>query len=273
MYFELTESFRILGINSAYDYHWDSNFQFLGERHPFWETVCVLSGQVEIVEDETIFLLGSGDFIFHSAAEFHSIRSAAGTSPHVRVVSFMHQGTLPEQLREGVFSLNPQELSNYNDIFDAIRQIYKAKNRDPILLTELAFRLGAFYISISRKQPRMDRESRSHAAWDYQRAVRTMKEAVYENLSIPEICTRTGISPSAMKLLFRTYAGIGPGAYYDRLRLSEALQLLEKGESIREAADALGYSSPNYFSACFKNHYGLPPLKWIKSSQTGNPNK
>lgn len=270
MYFELTESFRILGINSAYDYHWDSNFQFLGERHPFWETVCVLSGQVEIAEEDTIFLLGPGDFIFHSAAEFHSIRSAAGTRPHVRVVSFMHLGTLPEQLRDGVFSLNPQELSHYNDIFDTIRQVYKAKQRDPILLTELAFRLGAFYITLSRKQPRMDRESRSHAAWDYQRAVRTMKEAVYENLSIPELCTRTGISPSAMKLLFRTYAGIGPGTYYDRLRLEEALQLLKKGASIREAADALGYSSPNYFSACFKNHYGLPPLKWIKSSQTGN---
>ena len=116
----------------------------------------------------------------------------------------------------------------------------------------------------------MDRECRSHAAWDYQRAVRAMKEAVFENLSIPELCNRAGISPSNMKLLFRTYAGIGPGTYYDRLRLAEALQLLEKGDSIREAADALGYSSPNYFSACFKKHFGLPPLKWIKSSQTKN---
>ena len=109
MLLSLCEPFQLQAIRSAWDFHWDSSFQFPGESHPVWEAVFVLSGRVEVAEDERVYILGPGDMIFHSSQEFHSIRSSGGTQPHVRVMAFSHSGTMPPELSQGVFSLSSEE--------------------------------------------------------------------------------------------------------------------------------------------------------------------
>ena len=68
-----------------------------------------------------------------------------------------------------------------------------------------------------------------------------------------------------MKQLFRTYAGIGPAAYYARLRGMEAQRMLEQGYSIRQIVEDLNYSSADYFCVCFKRQFGRPPGQWRAS--------
>ena len=264
----LTEPFRLQAICTAFDFYWDSSFQFFGESHQDWEMVFVLSGSVEVTEDERVYILGPGDLIFHSAQEFHSIRSTGGTRPHVRVVSFEHSGNLPSRLTEGVFSLSLEESEEHSRIFEQILQLKKEPQPDPWLLADVRFSFSALFLRIARKQPRQDRESRSRSAWEYYRAVKAMKEALYENLTLEALCVRTAISRSTMKQLFKTYAGIGPAAYYDRLRGLEALRLLEEGKPIRQIAEDLDYSSPNYFCTCFKKLFGETPGQW-RASRTG----
>lgn len=258
----LTEPFRLKAICTALDFHWDSSFRFPGESHRIWESVFILAGRVEVAEDERVYILNPGDLIFHSSQEFHSIRSIDGTHPHVRVISFDHSGTLPPQLAEGVFSLGLEEAEEHHRLFQQIRQLQHSPEPDPWLLAEVRFGLSALFLRVAQKEPRQDRESRSRSAGEYHRAVAAMKETIYENLTMETLCTRTAISYSTMKQLFKTYAGIGPGVYYDRLRGLEALRLLEEGIPIRQIAEDLHYSSPNYFCACFKKLFGMPPGQW-----------
>jgi len=261
----LAEPFQLEAIRSANDNHWDSSFQFSGESHRMWESVFVLSGRVEVTEDERVYFLGPGDLIIHGAQEFHSIRSAGGTQPHVRVFSFEHSGNLPPRLTEGVFSLSLDESEEHSRIFEQILRLKDESQPDPWLLADVRFSLSALFLRIARKQPRQDRESRSRSAWEYHRAVTAMKEALYENLTLEDLCSRLAISRSTLKQLFKTYAGIGPAAYYDRLRGLEALRLLEEGYPIRQIAEDLDYSSPNYFCTCFKKLFGETPGQWRAS--------
>lgn len=264
MYIDLPYPFRILGIRSAIDYHWDSSFQFLGESHQHWETVCVLEGQVEVAEDEKIYTLSAGDFICHASMEFHRIRSIGGTSPHVLILSFDHEGVLPSKLAEGVFSLNPTELEWYKTLFYEIYRFCHGQGVDKYASAEVAFSLGNFLIRLGRKQTRSSRRSKSRTAAEYQLLIETMHSSVHENLSLQDISVRTGIGISTMKNLFRTYAGISPKAYYTQMRGLEALRLLEENLNINEIAEKMHYSSPNFFSMSFKKQFGVPPGKYRK---------
>jgi AraC-like DNA-binding protein len=78
----------------------------------------------------------------------------------------------------------------------------------------------------------------------------TLAELAREsNLSIPhftELCSRqTGMPPLGLLI---------------RLRLQHAMDLLQQGNhNVAEAAAAVGYDDPFYFSRLFRKHMGMPP--------------
>ena len=269
MLIPIAHTFRILGFCSALDYSWDSTFRCAGESHNFWEVVCVLDGQVEVAEDEKIYILGPGDLIFHGSMEFHRIGSARGTSPHVLVMSFTHEGTLPQTLLGGVYHLSGQELEAYRMIFADIFRYCRHCPDDALLGTEVSCSLGRFLIRLSRRDPGTGSRSKSRAASEYQQLIETMSAALCENITLPELSRRTGISVSVMKNLFQKYAGMGPKAYYAQLRGLEGRRRLEEGQEIREIAEQMNYSSPNYFNLCFKQQFGVPPGSWRRQQETG----
>ena len=63
-------------IFTFYHFHFATGYVFPGERHPFWEMVYVLNGQVDIGADERVYALNAGDLIFHQPDEYHSIFAA-----------------------------------------------------------------------------------------------------------------------------------------------------------------------------------------------------
>lgn len=260
--------FRITGIYSAHDFHWDSRFVFHGESHSQWEMVCVLDGQAEAAEDENVYLLQRGDCICHAPMEFHRIRSTGETRPHVLVMSFWHEGALPPRLADGVFSLTPQELEEYTQLFYRIRDFHQGRMQDGYAAAQTAFAFSEFLIRLSRKPIRSDSRSRSRSTAEYQLLVRTMTEHLRENLSLHALSLLTGIGVSAMKKLFHTYAGIGPKTYYLRLRGGEALHMLRKGVPLQQIAEQMNYSSVNYFSMSFKKQFGIPPGEYRRRSET-----
>lgn len=60
--------------------------------------------------------------------------------------------------------------------------------------------------------------------------------------------------------LCRRQTGMPPLAYLIRLRLQRAMDLLQQGQcNVVEAARAVGYDDPFYFSRLFRKHFGIPP--------------
>jgi len=255
---EIVYPFTVTSVNSAYEYYWDKGFCFDGERHNFWEVVCVLRGEVEAVENEKVYIVRAHHLICHAPMEFHRIRASGGTEPHVLILSFSHTGELPPALGDGIFALTPDEVETYTALFARINRWFRDESANEAG-AEPALSLSAFLSRLAAEHVPENKPARTGRTAEYRRVIEVMQEAVCDNLSLAEIAARAAVSISTVKSLFAAFSGVSPKNYYAQLRAAEAMRCLESGMAVTEVADRLGFSSPNYFSLFFKRSFGVPP--------------
>ncbi|AZN43908.1 helix-turn-helix transcriptional regulator [Paenibacillus albus] len=74
------------------------------------------------------------------------------------------------------------------------------------------------------------------------------------------LAERYNLSSGFFAVQFRKQIGVSPIDYLLRFRIRRATELLlTKRYSVRDAAKAVGYSDPYYFSRMFKKHIGVAP--------------
>lgn len=266
---EVDLPFRIKGFYTAWEHRWDKDRVFKGESHDFWELVVVISGQVEAVEEDRPYIMEGGMMICHAPGEFHRIRSVGGTSPRFLVMTFTHEGELPQRLGEGVFSLDEHRMDEYMRIFSVIHDFIEDNteamqrgeppSRVGSEISEAFYSLQSFLMSLATEGRPDEVLSLSGGAREYRELVRVMNERVRDNITLGELAELRHISESYIKKLFRTYAGEGPISYYSRLRVKEIKYMLDLGAPIGEIADCMGFSSAAYLTAFFKRNTGLCP--------------
>ena len=107
----LDKVIQIERFKTCFEGHYEGNYNFTGEFHPFWEIVYVLDGTVNVSGDERVYTLHKGDMIFHKPMEFHRIWSHSGNEIHVLIMSFRASGTLMSQLENLVLSLDCERIA------------------------------------------------------------------------------------------------------------------------------------------------------------------
>ena len=272
-----TAPFRLTGLHTAFNMHWDSHFDFHGESHDFWEIVTVISGEVEIVEDGKVYILDEGQMILHRPGEFHRIKSAGGTNPNVWIVSLIHQGELPTSLGQGVFLLSPEQAEEYRAVFSLLFPYVdrRAHGQESTSEEEIHARMGlcrleSFLLALAMTEGSDTRLSGMVSASEYRELVRTLRRSVHENLTLQDLSERHHISESYIKKLFRTYAGEGAMTYYNRLRIREIQALLDEGRTAADIAERMNFSSVAYLSYFFKNQTGMNMRQYRAMQQTNN---
>lgn len=81
-----------------------------------------------------------------------------------------------------------------------------------------------------------------------------------EGFSVVELGAQLGLSRSQLHRKLSALTGLAPNEVIRNMRLERARQLLEKKAlTVSEAAYACGFSSPAYFSKCFKDYFGMSP--------------
>ena len=84
---------------------------------------------------------------------------------------------------------------------------------------------------------------------------------------IEELVSSTGLSPSALRILFKSLTGLPPHGFLIDCRIRRAKEMLSKGvQSIAELAVSLGFVSARHFSSSFKLATGFSPREWMRSS-------
>lgn len=79
------------------------------------------------------------------------------------------------------------------------------------------------------------------------------------------LAKKFGTNIQTLKTCFKSTFNIGVFAYFQQLRMDQALMMLRDQKlSILEVAEWLGYSHQNHFSSAFKNHFGFPPSEALK---------
>lgn len=67
---------------------------------------------------------------------------------------------------------------------------------------------------------------------------------------------------------FKEATGLTPMNYLKIYRVEEAYKLIKKGNrNIGNIASLCGFPDPNYFTRCFKAHFGLPPSHFIRTRE------
>lgn len=258
----IEQIFSVKGFYSAIKFDWNDSFIFNGESHDFWEAVFVESGEVEVTENENVYVLGSGNMIFHAPMEFHRIKSSGGSSPKGFIFSFLTSGDLPEAIKGGIFTLEPSQVAMFKSLSDKIYSFVHFEH-STLLGCEIGAALTELIIKLASKQA-LSGGSMTQSAVEYRRIVSYMSEHICNNLTLSDIAEGNNVSVSYIKLLFNTYAGISPKSYFNQLRLRHATELLRKGLSVTTVSDAMNFSSPNYFSTFYKKHTGFPPSEQQK---------
>lgn len=100
---------------------------------------------------------------------------------------------------------------------------------------------------------------------DMIRQIREYVQTNYMNdVTIAEIGRQFDISPSYISRIFREKTGEKYIDFVTSTRMQKAMELLQKGASVKEAAEKVGYLSEKHFSKTFRRYFDCPP------SQVGN---
>lgn len=81
-----------------------------------------------------------------------------------------------------------------------------------------------------------------------------------EEFSIEQFSREVGMSRVQLHRKLKALSGKSASNYLRSVRLSKAKKMIEEQEgNISEIAYLVGFSSPAYFTRCFKEEYGHPP--------------
>ena len=84
-----------------------------------------------------------------------------------------------------------------------------------------------------------------------------------ENFSIEKFSKEVGMGRVQLHRKLKALTGKSASLYIRSIRLSKAKKLIEeKSGNISEIAYTVGFSSPAYFTACFKEEFGCPPSEF-----------
>jgi two-component system response regulator YesN len=84
-------------------------------------------------------------------------------------------------------------------------------------------------------------------------------------LSVDILCNYLNVSATYFSVLFKRETGMSFVNYLTKVRMENALQLLNKtDEKSYNISTMVGYTEPNYFSYVFKKYYGVSPSNYRK---------
>jgi AraC-like DNA-binding protein len=85
------------------------------------------------------------------------------------------------------------------------------------------------------------------------------------SISLSTLAEELGVSINTAMHAFRKDVGMGIMAYFSKLKIEKAMQLIREGNlSFRTISEQLGFESPEYFSRVFKKQIGMTPTEYAK---------
>ena len=82
-------------------------------------------------------------------------------------------------------------------------------------------------------------------------------------LGVDYLCKKMAMSRSTLNRKLKSLLDISTNDLIRQYRLQKAASLLSSGMDITTAVYKVGFSSPSYFSQCFKEQYGITPSDYV----------
>jgi AraC-like DNA-binding protein len=88
-----------------------------------------------------------------------------------------------------------------------------------------------------------------------------------ENLGVNDLAGLLNMSRSQLQRKVKALTNLAPNEFIRNYRLLRAIELIKGQAGTKaETAFAVGFSSPSYFTRCFREHFGFPPSEVLKKN-------
>ncbi len=131
-------------------------------------------------------------------------------------------------------------------------------------LHELANNIEIFLMSLLEIKEYTDKISDA-ALREFQNIINIMRSNVNENLTVKDIAVKCGMSESNLKKIFSECGDCSVHKYFLKLKITKAMELLEKNFSVAEISEMLSFNNQNYFGVVFKKETGFSPRNYRKN--------
>jgi AraC-like DNA-binding protein len=117
--------------------------------------------------------------------------------------------------------------------------------------------------SLAGLQPRNTKRVGRLAPWQQQRAMDLLLADLRQAVSLAELASECGLSPSHFARAFRNSVGLPPHQWLLHQRIAHAKSLLERPNvTLSETALACGFADQSHFTRVFRRIVGLSPAAW-----------
>ena len=280
---------NLISVNKIVTIHYfefDKAFQTAGEAHDFWELVYAEKESLICSADGQKIHLAQGEILFHKPNEFHTLAANGKNAPNVFILSFVCKSESVKFFENKKFVLSPHLAKFIYSILEEGRKTFDIPYSDPKLKKMkllphptlggeqlIKNYLEIFLINLLREQTETEQGNSTFLPWKEFSAkpvddvIDILKRNIYTSLSIDDICSETAYSKAYLFRIFKAKTGKSIMQYYTELKIKQAKQLLRENElSVKEIAEKLAFSAPDYFTKTFKRFTGLTPLAYKKRS-------
>lgn len=277
---ELDTPIDIPAIVTVHYFEYTKDFIFSGESHDFWEFVYVDKGDVTIITRDCERVLHSGEIVFHKPNEWHNIRANGKIAPNVVIMSFYMNSPFSSFFENAVLPAGNFQKILLSKIIDESVDAFSSPLDNPYteqLIKKSGSSCSQQFIKLYLTEFLLlflhnnthGGTSHIHYTADnttFAAAVDFMTENLSRKLYISDIAEALNLSSASLKKLFRENAACGVMDYFGKMKIEKAKEYIrERNHNLSVISALLGYSTPFYFSACFKKYTDMSPSEYARS--------
>ena len=248
-------------------------------------------GTISVVAENNGFLLKEGELVFHKPNEFHANSSTNEDAHNIIIVSFDTNSPSMHHFRNKIFALTSKQqklMQSYIDDMEVAFSNLRLPNAniisnpltDTVAFQSAILKLEQLLIDLLRSDNIVKKDKSEHTiAKNYVESsfvdsIKSyLKENIYKNISLQEICEQYNMSKSYICDLFRNETNRTIIDYYIDLKIDEAKYQIRKSDlNLTQVAEKLGYTSLHHFSHAFKSKVGMSPSEYKKSIKLSEHN-
>jgi len=155
-----------------------------------------------------------------------------------------------------------QCVSDAADLVECLDKIRKTASDTPDSLEVTSYIYKLFHLLFQNCLTEFETEPRTDNT--RKEFIEYIEKNYAQDLTTETMSAYFGYSEAHFCRKFKETTGLTPMNYLKILRVEEAHKLIKKGNrSIGNVATLCGFSDPNYFTRCFKAHFGQPPSYFI----------
>ena len=246
--------------------------------HNFWEILLPKEGRTEITVGRETWHTGPGEIILIPPNIMHETRCVSDA--HKILLLQFRTAILEPVMRldierkylalliNGGYQVRNKISGQDQRLLSPLLEQILEENQDKKIGCEFGIYariLQIFSFFLERQYIVLDQlsESRKRALLEVSPSLRHLDEYFMETITLHDLAEMCYLSDAYFSKQFKKALGINMTAYLNRLRLNEAVRLLQTGnQSITEISMQVGYSSVNYFNRVFRQTYKMSPRVW-----------